>query len=261
MKAEVLFGPDGHLSEWSAALCVDALKQGNYSSLAEAIRGHVEACFHCQGVILDVQLFLQHAGEAGDRVLNTPEIRVRRADPVFVRLAAAVAVLAVALTLFVLFQRSHSPVGNSVTTGPTDISSPSVQRPDSGPDARTEAEPVRQPRMSAGSGDASFSPNANLESMIGSRSRSLSTQLLAPAGEVPYSHDIVFSWETTARDPLQLKILSNRNEVIFAFTVGDPPFVFRERLFPGLYYWKLESRADLLAVGKFSVRPATSPTE
>jgi len=92
--------------------------------------------------------------------------------------------------------------------------------------------------------------------MIGTQYRSTTTQIISPRNNSTLSGDIVFAWKKTSQGPppLTLKIINNKNEVFYHYSVKGNRFVFKQRLTPGLYYWKLENQMDLLYLGKFFIR-------
>jgi len=92
-----------------------------------------------------------------------------------------------------------------------------------------------------------------LEGMLSDVSRSESVDVLSPeTGEVVHGKP-VFSWEGMQGEKVYLIILDNLGNERFAFTTDDNQFTLPKKLDPGLYYWKLETKDDLLFLGKFLV--------
>ena len=56
------------------------------------------------------------------------------------------------------------------------------------------------------------------------------------------------------RKKLVLKILNNKGTEVYSAEAEKNEYVFKETLNPGLYYWKLEYREEMLFVGKFRVK-------
>jgi hypothetical protein len=95
--------------------------------------------------------------------------------------------------------------------------------------------------------------NPNLENMIGSRLRSGLFEVPGPANGSIIKEPIHFSWKKALVTPHTLKIVNNKNQVLYTYPVQGTSFDFNETLPPGLYYWKLESQNELLYVGKLFI--------
>ena len=59
--------------------------------------------------------------------------------------------------------------------------------------------------------------------------------------------------ENPGNEPVTLKILNNKGDKLFSFSIDDNHLLFRKELPRGLYYWKVESDDDF-RIGKFFVR-------
>jgi len=80
--------------------------------------------------------------------------------------------------------------------------------------------------------------------------------IVSPGMGITVSEEIYFKWLYDTEEPLNLKILNNKEEVQFKFTLHDNELIFNvadNELEPGLYYWKLEGDGQLLHVDKFIV--------
>ncbi|MDZ7391613.1 MAG: zf-HC2 domain-containing protein [candidate division KSB1 bacterium] len=98
-----------------------------------------------------------------------------------------------------------------------------------------------------------FRPLPYLEAMIDDVTRSFSLTVLSPRINEKLSGNILFRWAGDSANVASLKILNNRGAEIFATEPEQNQFIFKERLAPGLYYWKLESKEEVVYVGKFLV--------
>ena len=108
--------------------------------------------------------------------------------------------------------------------------------------------------MQGGEWAANFAPYPELESLVQTVSRSQSVTVRSPGIEDSVAEIIVFDWDTEAAGPITLRIISNIGRDVRAFSNQTSPVKLSLSLKPGLYYWKLEDRNDLLYVGKFFVR-------
>jgi predicted anti-sigma-YlaC factor YlaD len=96
-----------------------------------------------------------------------------------------------------------------------------------------------------------FKPTPYLEEMLAYESRSYSVKILSPEIGQKLTNEIYFKWDKTDVRIVYLKILNNQGYEIFSIMPQSNEHIYREKLTPGLYYWKLESDDDILYVGKF----------
>lgn len=257
----------GHISDPAAALYVDSLLQDDLSPLPGEVLEHVEACPGCKDKILDLFLFLKNPDSAEavstqEKIVALPQRRVRR---FYARKAAAVFfICALVLTAYFLIYKGDFFSGRRVPADKgSDVPAQVTENREEsrGEAAGQGAEDQKAPGVET-SGKASryklppvnYRVNPNLENMIGSQSRGEVVQVHSPLNNVDLKYEILFSWEEIKLKQLRLKILDNRSEILFDYPVKGNRVVFKERLSPGLYYWKLESQHDLLYVGKFFIR-------
>jgi hypothetical protein len=85
------------------------------------------------------------------------------------------------------------------------------------------------------------------------RSTDYSINIISPKIGEDVKDGLQFRWETDYKGPLYLEIFTNRDSLIFNEQPEDNKLVSAKKLKPGLYYWKLISKDDLLYVGKFLV--------
>lgn len=106
---------------------------------------------------------------------------------------------------------------------------------------------------------ANFIPSPQFESLMKQAQRS-SFPLLSVAsprsGEKLSSREIEFRWQIlTGNDPvdspLELKILNNQERLVHSARVKGYEYRLSETLVPGLYYWALEYRGEMLHFDKF----------
>jgi hypothetical protein len=105
-----------------------------------------------------------------------------------------------------------------------------------------------------------FQPSARLDDLI--KQTYQSPQLLAnvsPPNDANFEGEILFRWELRedgAKDagPLELRILNNKEDELFKFTVKNQQFRFDEKLSPGVYYWALLTADEMAYLGRFYVK-------
>lgn len=103
-----------------------------------------------------------------------------------------------------------------------------------------------------------FSESSYLEERINTQYSGRSEngfQLVSPGNGADFSPQtpIEFRWENPGNEPVTLKILNNKGDKLFSFSINDNHLLFRKELPRGLYYWKVESDDDF-RIGKFFVR-------
>lgn len=98
-----------------------------------------------------------------------------------------------------------------------------------------------------------YKESAYFESFIDSY-RSEDVEIDAPKpGERFSSGDVIqFKWRFPGNDFLLLQIYNNHEERLFKGNFINH-VEFREKLKPGLYYWKLESENELISMNKFYI--------
>lgn len=266
-KEETLF-ENGHLSDESLARYANTLTGEESSPMTEEVLTHVEACSECKDKILELTMFLRNpdksvAQPAIPQFLVVPEKPRRRWNTLSMRLAATFFVTALLLGTYFFVYKDGSALREilfpSSTTEHVKTVEPGhmVQ-----PDNNTTPE-NNGGTTSNGNGGVkttnrlrppNFRVNPNLENMIGTQYRSVAVQIVSPLNNSTLHGDIVFAWKKNLHSPLTLKIINNKNEVAYNYAVEGNHFVFKQKLVPGLYYWKLENRQDLLHIGKFFIK-------
>ncbi len=267
---------NGHLDDILTARYANALIEGGIPDLPEEALMHVQECMACKDKIIDVSIFLRNPDSSftndAERVKsiitdNTDNIVVlpkRKWDLYPLRIAAIFFVTAILLgTYFFVFKDGSSLKEMFLNTGDTGQIKQAEEKPavsgekilSPGETQATGAEKNGQ-QTTAGNGVNNVNPN--LESMIDTRYRSSGIQIISPLNNTDYTagSDIVFAWTPPVQGSLTLKIINNKNAVVYEYPLGvnGCEFVFKEDLPSGLYYWKLENQNDLLHIGKFFVK-------
>jgi hypothetical protein len=113
----------------------------------------------------------------------------------------------------------------------------------------------------AGRYAASFELSAHLESLLQQSMRTSiwSIEVISPRIGENFTGDISFRWKMKKVEdefigPLELKIMNNRERPIHTHTVARGIYELKKNLDPGLYYWTIEARGEMLFLGKFFVK-------
>lgn len=230
-----------HLTEEGTALYVDAIFLDCPDALPEELRRHTEGCEACQRRVITLRELMKGAGYAPQRPHPYFDRAVREPAPRYGRYrwtvaAAALAVVAGGSAL--LLHRSEplpAPPPDRTAAAPLDT-------------AGTHAPSAGTPLLA----DA-FAPLPDLDDLVQDGFRSGSAELIAPRPSDDVVPPVTFRWKD-APEASRVRIVTNTGKTVAAAGVTGESYVFRGRLTPGLYYWKLESSEELLAVGKFFVR-------
>ncbi|MDD8019428.1 MAG: hypothetical protein PHP42_13730, partial [Bacteroidota bacterium] len=100
---------------------------------------------------------------------------------------------------------------------------------------------------------ANFTESPNMEDLVQNQFRSTSIEALSPIVGKVASQPIIFKWKGYD-EQVTVKVLSNKEVPVSSTTVDGTSLTLKKNLSPGLYYWKLESKEELLFVGKFIVK-------
>lgn len=271
-EEHVLITDEGHLSDEAAALLVEAMLHQEITHVPEIILTHVEACRGCKDKIMEVVTFLRNPDSAGELKQKLMKKAKYRRDWHFYRgkIAAVFVVFALLASAYFFIYKNPSfinrflagPAANKqeqqvrteTTITTTDINANEKKAAtDQGTKDVNEIKANVGRRKNGRSPASRYRVNPNLENMIGSRVRSGLFEVLGPENGRVIKEPIHFSWKRALVSPHTLKIVNNKNEVLYTYPVQGSWFDFNETLSSGLYYWKLESQNELLYVGKFFI--------
>ena len=279
------FMEKGHLSDSAAALMVETLlqKQGPDVNVPEEVLNHVEECSPCKDKIIDVVTFLRNPDPIGKSMQKRRLIKVLTGQKAGSsgkryfypgRIAAVFVVFAFLISTYFLVYKNPSMLdvngykadGAGESQAKQDIQikkSDSPLEEKSGGEEKSAEDIRRIESRSAEPGidkkkrdqrrHSWYSVNSNLENMIGSRLRSGLFEVLTPLDNRVLKVPIHFSWKEALSGSHTLKIVNNKNVVLYKYPVQGRSFDFTGKLRGGLYYWKMESRSELLYVGKFFI--------
>lgn len=265
---------NGHLNDALTARYANVLIDGGIPDLPEEALLHVQDCTECKDKILDVSMFLRNPdssfAKGADRIKNAIKdntdniIVLPRRNLYPLRIAAGFLVTAILLgTYFFVFKDGSSIKGvfskteqtGQITQGEKKTTVAGEKNMSTNEKQTIDAEKNGQQTTPV---NGVNNVNPNLESMIDTRYRSSGIQIISPLNNTDCTagSDIVFAWTPPVQGSLTLKIINNKNAVVYEYPLGvnGCEFVFKQHLSPGLYYWKLENQDDLLHIGKFFVK-------
>jgi hypothetical protein len=264
----------GHLSDEAAALLVEAVRRKKMTDVPEQVLNHVETCMECKDKIIDVVTFLENPDSI--TAADLAKARVTHRRWYLGKIAAVFTAFAVLLGVYFFIMKDpffltrlsqsdeKSFQGEGTQHGTTDSTEIKnrTQKEHIPPDLKEQKKTngtngtTHVHKKNGSLPNSRYRLNPNLENMIGSQLRSALFEVSAPENNgvftVPFGR-ILFSWKKEFLTPHTLKIVNNRNKVLYTSAIQGNSFEFTGRLDPGLYYWKIESKNELLYVGKFFI--------
>lgn len=257
--------PDGHLTEEGIALYAEALYLNRIDQLPAEIREHMDNCDSCLQQAIELYALMEHVDEA---VLGPhPSLKKEKKNPRrrYIRLAlvSAAATLALLLYWFSLEESNLGPPPEAVRPPIKDTLSIPIETIEKGPQAleeevpKQEAVPKPEPKPKEQELYAyNFEPSEDLEELTGAIVRSNLIKIDKPQVDATFKvgQIISFAWQQSEQVPYFLIVLTNNEEILLRTEVSSGIYDYKEKLPPGLYYWKLETEDDLVHVGKFFIR-------
>jgi hypothetical protein len=250
-----------HLNDEELALYVDGLKLRRTEDLPRGLLEHVEGCLQCKRAILEISALVptEPYPQGEPHPFFDSIVKQKRPgwDPgMSFRVAAAlVLLLAGAAAIYLLSPRwwTSNVKGNQIANHGPDSASTRSQHQGFGDAPGT-------PLAQRTSSPDPFLPSPVFESLAGQTVRSGGMEVLRPRLGDTIAGPQHFQWRGVAGDErFRIEILTNRGGRFLSSEVRGGSYTLRERLAPGLYYWKLEQKGELLYVGKFMV--LSSPPE
>jgi|SRR5208283_5397701 len=249
VKVNKFFGEDTHLNDEALALYVDALILNKAYLLPGTLLGHVGDCQKCKSEIVEALSLVEeqaYSAKGPHPYLGKKAESTSARVSLFYRMAA-VFLIGISIGFFFYFFRSmkddHTAIIDSIQS--MQIAHPEIRR-----SPTKEGNEVNQQKNLADN----FSESPNLENLVNSVLRSESPLVVSPKNNADVGREILFEWKVQEVGSVRLTIFSNREEVLKAITLNKTKLFFSGKLDPGLYYWKLECKDELLYVGKFFVR-------
>jgi len=242
------FTNKAHLSDEAIGLYVDALRFDKVYHLPSVILSHVVDCRECKIEIIEIFSLLQDSDFGGTEAhpFLDGKNAVGEKDLSIAFRVAAVLIIGISVGLvsyyFRMLLEEHTLYRGSLVTREY------VER------GKQTFVPIDSLVVNTQEFFAdNFVVSPNLENLVNAHSRSLSIQVLSPLNGENFKEKILFLWKANADERLTLKVLSNKERTLHTISVRGSRYVFSKKIPAGLYYWKLESKDELLYLGKFLV--------
>jgi hypothetical protein len=234
------FKEDSHLSDEAVALYVDALKFNTVGQVPETIRDHLSECAECKTEVEGLFLLLEDEKYElnGQHPFFRLQPELAKKGIALTYRIAAVFLLAVGVYgVFYLYRHKlDENAGKNVAQNASKVE---------------ESKNTSVTKRSDKSLADNFVELPLLEDLVKAEYRSMAIQIEAPALGEEVGKNITFKWAQGPGKGLILRIIDNAGKDIHSVRTAENGYVFKGSLRPGLYYWKLESKDELLFVGKF----------
>jgi hypothetical protein len=96
-------------------------------------------------------------------------------------------------------------------------------------------------------------PNADLENLVGMRTRSEGIRVFSPLNGDSCDAATQFRWQSAGKT-IQLRVVNNKGLEVFRKETSASRLSLGKMPQPGLYYWMLRTNGELAYVGKFFVK-------
>lgn len=217
-KKAIYFNQDNHLNDLAISLCVEALQTEQESRLPEEIQLHLQKCEICKREVLEFYEAYSYINqETSHENIGSGAKQAqgkRKIKNKFFFSIAAVFLVALISTILLW---------------PAFYSHKSFKSPE-------------------------YITNTELEDLVNEVYRSGEVVFAQPENGATIRIPVVFKWQANDIDTFYVRIMDNKENIVFETRTTVPSFKLTKKLSPGLYYWKLESKDDLLRVGKFYIK-------
>ena len=246
-KSINMFKENSHLSDEGIALYVDAMMLEKNYRLPGALILHVADCAECKKEVIETFMLVesQEYNSKGHPYFLEATINREKRFLIWYRVAAAIVVVisvGVIAYLVLSINQKRESVGKAQTEHSVVVGNEQ---------SRTAVRDTAQRSSLLIAEDFSTSPN--LENLVNSQLRSAGLRVISPRTGALVDRYVRFEWEGEGSEAVKIEILSNKDSVFESVSVVGSPYILKRQFTPGLYYWKLEGKNDLLYVGKFIV--------
>lgn len=242
-----------HLNDEAVAIYAEAFINEHRDKIPSSVLDHVEDCFTCKKEILSVYQIIRE-----DARLNkiNPTIKISYA----VKIAAGIALLfGLGFLTYYLIERRQDDKIAKVNTNKPYYSNPEVRNNNENTSAQYTQNSTSK---SSGKIDNSLAENTKesqlFEGLINSNYRSTEVIVSVPQIGQQFKTGEAVSFTIKSSDASKLfwiELYNNKEKrILQTNTFAAPNFLLKDKLSPGLYYWKLLADDNLLYVGKIIVR-------
>ena len=236
---------DMHLNDEDIALFADALKLKKTRDLPASLVEHVADCRTCKAQILQIYRIIENQDErplGPHPFFHGTKEPTHRGMSILYRIAAMLA-LAVGGGGLLYYLSTRSGQETAQTASQRPIVSPQTDS-SRGAVSPDDSHPVLAENLV---------PNADLENLVGMRTRSEGIRVFSPLNGGLCDAATLFRWQSAGKT-VQFRVVNNKGVEVFRKETSASRLRLGKIPQPGLYYWMLRTNGELAYVGKFFVK-------
>jgi hypothetical protein len=263
-----LIDKNNHLSEEHIAQYVDAMQADRMNEIPSNHVEHVENCTQCHTGIVDLYSLSEQLSTLTDSTKEAPQQNTITRRIIRIALAASVAGFAIYF-YFLNSTPINSPIANTLRQEEIRATPNTLQKEIADkvptPKSNTVKEGVKSSKPSEKKTikkpkpdnlyAANLIPSDDFEALIGTDLRSEAIKNIKPELDTHFKPNemITFSCNYEKNGLLYVTVLNNREDKITKPVRIDSTYSINTVSEPGLYYWTIEYKEELLHVGKFFI--------
>jgi hypothetical protein len=257
---------ENHLNDEAQALYADALVLDKSNLLPVVILNHVEECQQCKKEILAVYEVIKKEGVVKDikahpfldKTMNTNGGNFKlNLNQILKYAAVFITLIGISGLSYYLFIYHKTP---GISKEQVIINADSIKKHNKNHDNKINTKktdstiklPVQHDELAVNLHESPI-----FENLVASNYRSSDVDVISPILNQKFTakQAIVFKFKGDLTIPVAVFIYNNKGERISnTENISINSFTLDLKLTPGLYYWKLEKKDNLLYVGKFFVK-------
>lgn len=253
---------EGHLNDEAVALYAEAINSDDFDSIPEILLLHVEDCLICKKKIITIsQIISKDIIDNKDLQIDENEKKIRQLPLLkIIKVAAVILVIGIGGLAYYSLKTSKK---SNISEGPSlanDTILVATQAKNDPILTKTRPEDVDINTKNSSAPNNKLASNMEeselFESLIASSLRSGEIKIIAPLMNQHYTEQdtIHFEFKKSATSALKIKIYNNKGEKVYEKeNITVDKCKINAKLSPGLYYWKLEKKDDLIHIGKFVI--------
>lgn len=261
-----------HLTEQEIAACVEAMNNGTFLELDQAIQNHIAECDSCAQEISTISMILDEeqalTATIDSNFAKEPSVQKNSFSQrsVITLLVAASLILFFGIRLFnekeYNTEVSHMVMNDTTETEIIEQVTPEPNSQKQSSEKRIKTKPKKQPVIitkPANKELLAYAPNEQLEKLVerfnGSSMRGEEIEIKSPVVIESKIGEVTLEWTNPNDQLLIIEFFDNKGEKISEIETSD--LLYQPKLFkdPGLYYWKLINEDyDLLFCGKIKLK-------
>lgn len=264
-----------HFTDQEIATCAEAIIDGTFGKLDEYYSQHLANCDSCANQVTMVSSILEEESILLDENNTLPQSKPQKPISIYKTIAWAAAAILLVLIGFRFFpgqqgNNTNNDIAQSKTVDTLKVVQHSVNptikdtivpankidektpKPNNNPQKHIITKPEKADLLA-------YSPNNNLEKLAerynGAAMRGTEIKVTTPNTFETTANKILLEWENSDNVLVIIELFNNKGEKIIESETTDNNYQPKEKIKPGLYYWKLINEDfDLVFCGKIILK-------